>query len=41
MMFSFVVHHYISFIIIGVNKIKYAAVLSEGNAKEGKKLDTL
>lgn len=37
----FVVYHYICFIIISINNANQAAVLSEGNAREGKKLDTL
>lgn len=37
----FVVYHCISFIRISINNIKQAAVLSERNAREGKKLDAL
>lgn len=37
----FVVYHYISFIIIIIHNVNQAAVLSEGNAREGKKLDML
>lgn len=40
-MFSFVVYNYVSFIKIYISKINEAAALSEGNAKGGKKLDTL
>lgn len=38
-MFSFVIYHYIIFIKIDI--IKISCVLSEGNAKEDKTLDTL
>lgn len=34
----FVVYHCISFIRISINNINQAAVLSEGNAREGKKI---
>lgn len=37
----FVVYHCISFIRISISNINQAAVLSERNAREGKKLDAL